>query len=84
MEPKKTYPYQGRQVAGKSLQFEPKTPELFSQYTLEDGTELKVKTVLLDVVRLDEYNPNCEPVYQFQMQQILGTIVPDSLKRKPQ
>ena len=82
---KQTVPYQGRQVSAQMVEFEAKTPEQFSQYKLEDGTEVKVKTVLLSVLRLDnEYNENGDPVYQFQIQQIIGAVVPDNLKRKPQ
>jgi hypothetical protein len=35
---------------------------------LADGTEVKVKMVLLNAARLDEFNEQGEPVYQFQFQ----------------
>jgi hypothetical protein len=83
LTPKKTYPYLGRQVPGQPVEFEP-TSEPWSQYKLADGTELKVKMVLLNVARLDEFNEQGEPVYQFQFQQILGVVAPEELKRKAQ
>ena len=49
---------------------------------LEDGTTVKVKLVMLDAVRLDEFNETNDPVYQFQFQQIIGVVAPDKLKRK--
>lgn len=83
MTPKKMYPYLNNTVPGQSISFEP-TSEPFSQYTLADGTTVKVKMVMLDAARLDAFNDQGEPVYQFQFQQILGIVAPDSLKRKAQ
>ncbi|SRR5260370_13666787 len=83
LTPKKTYPYLGRQVPGQDIEFSP-TSEPFSQYTLADGTLVKVKMVLLNAARLDEFSEQGEPVYQFQFQQILGIVAPDALKRKAQ
>jgi len=80
---KKTFPYQGRQVQGESVGFE-SVSEPWAQYTLADGTNVKVKLILLDAVRLDEFNEQGDPVYQLQFQQIMGMVAPDSLKRKPQ
>jgi hypothetical protein len=82
--PAKTFDYQGRKVPGSSVEFEPKS-EPWAQYTLADGTQVKVKVILLDCARLEnEYNQQNDPVYVFQFQQIIGTVVPDHLKRKAQ
>jgi hypothetical protein len=35
-------------------------------------------------VRLEEYNDKGDPVYQFSLQQIIGTEIPEELKRKKQ
>ncbi len=83
LAPKKMYAYVGKMFPGESIPFEP-TSEPFSQYTLADGTTVKVKMVMLDAARLDTFNDQGEPVYQFQFQQILGVVAPDSLKRKAQ
>lgn len=83
LSPKKIFPYQGRQVPGETIEFEP-TAEPWTQYKLADGTEVKMKTVLLNAARLDEFNEQGDPVYQFQFQQILSIVAPDSLKRKAQ
>ncbi|MGO9230157.1 MAG: hypothetical protein ACLQKA_13250 [Bryobacteraceae bacterium] len=81
MGPKKTFEHQGRKVQGQSVEFTAKS-ENWQQYELEDGSQLKVKIVLLDVVRLDEYSDNGDPVYQLAAQQLIGIQVPDELKKK--
>jgi hypothetical protein len=80
---KKMYPFMDRQVPGQEVEFEPKS-EPWSQYTLADGTEVKMKMILLNAARLDEFTAQGDPVYQFQFQQVLTIIAPDALKRKPQ
>jgi hypothetical protein len=83
LSPQNKYPYLGKLYPGKTVDFE-STSEPFSQYTLADGTTVKVKMVLLDAVRLDTFDEHGNPVYQFQFQQILGVVPPDSLKKKTQ
>lgn len=79
---KKTVEYQGRMVPGEVLEFEAKN-EAWNQYALEDGTSMKMKLVLLEVVRLlNEFTPTGEPVYIFSAQQIVGITSPDGLKKK--
>jgi hypothetical protein len=79
---KKMVQYQGREVEGEVLEFEAKSAENWNNYALEDGSNAKVKAVLLEVVRLSEYLPNGEPVYQLSAQLLIGTTVADALKKK--
>jgi len=81
MAEKKVYSFNGKMVAGETVAFE-STTEPFAQYTLSDGTTVKVKMIMLDAVRLDTYSDQGDPMYQFQFQQIIGVVAPDSLKRK--
>ncbi len=81
MSPKKMYPFNGEQVAGEHIDVS-STSEPWAQYELADGTTVKVKMVMLEAIRLDAYNDNNDPVYQFQFQQIIGVVPPDALKRK--
>jgi hypothetical protein len=83
LTPKKMYVHEGRQIPGQSIPFESGS-EPFTLYKLDDGTQVKLKVVLLDVARLDDYNAQGEPIYQFQFQQIIGVVAPDALKRKAQ
>jgi len=80
---KKIIDWQGRKVEAEVLEFEAKA-ENWNQYVLEDGTTLKMKVVLLDVARTNEYNEQGDPIYVIQAHQIVGTSVPANLKRKSQ
>lgn len=82
MGPERTIEFQGRPVKGRSIDFESKG-ENWNQYSLEDGSILKIKTVLMEVVRLDHYNDNGDPTYQFVAQQIVSVQVAENLRKKP-
>jgi hypothetical protein len=80
----KVVDYQGKKVTGEIVDFE-SSPENFNNYALADGTNIKIKTVLLEVVRIvDEYGPNGDPVYLFTAQQIINVNSPEKLKQKKQ
>lgn len=83
MAAKRTFLLEGRQVPGENIEFEASS-EPFSQYRLADGTTVKVKVVMVDAVRLDGYNDQGDPLYQFQFQQIIGVVAPQELKKKIQ
>jgi hypothetical protein len=81
MANQKIVDYQGRKVKGEVVEFQP-PPENFSIYNLADGTTIKLKTVLLEVVRVvGEYGPTGDPVYVFTAQQIVNTVSPEALKQ---
>jgi len=68
---------------GKKIDFEV-TKEDWNEYELADGTKLKVKLVLVDVLRMPAYSPLGEPVYQILSHNVVKTAyVPDELKKKP-
>jgi hypothetical protein len=48
--------------------------EPWSEYSLEDGTRLRMKQTIVNVVRLDEKDDNGEPIYSIQSQQTLSVI----------
>lgn len=81
MAEKKVYSFNGKMVAGETVTFE-STTEPFAQYTLSDGTSVKVKMIMLDAVRLDSYSDQGDPMYQFQFQQVIAVVAPESLKKK--
>ena len=57
--------------------------EDWNEYELSDGTKLKVKLVLVDVLRFPSYNPLGEPIYQIMSQNVVKTAyVPEELKQK--
>jgi hypothetical protein len=82
MVAKKTYNVNGKQISGQTVDVETSN-EPWTQYTLADGTTVKVKLIMLDAIRLDTHDENTgEPQYQFQFQQIIGVVAPENLKRK--
>jgi hypothetical protein len=57
--------------------------ESWSTYLLEDGTTLKFKAVVAEVLRIEgEYGPNGDPVYIVNATPVLSSTSPEQLKRK--
>jgi hypothetical protein len=73
--------YEGREVWGEEVEFEAER-EGFNTYLLQDGTRLKLKTVVSDIVRLDLRNSEGEPIYLVKSTNIVTAIVPEVLKQK--
>ncbi len=71
----------GKDVTGEEVEFEVEK-ESFNIYLLADGTKLRVKNVLSQVVRLDDYGPDGNPIYLLSGGQVVAADVPDQLKRK--
>jgi hypothetical protein len=82
MSMKRKVPFQGQMVDATIVEFEP-DKELFSTYVLLDGTTLKIKPVLTEVLRIDGFfQPNGDPVYAIQAAQVMSVIAPEHLRRK--
>ena len=79
---KRKYRYQDREVDGEPITWT--TPgEAWTTYEMSDGSSLKIKTVMLDIARLDEVDDNGNPIYLFNAQQVLGvTPNPELVKKK--
>jgi hypothetical protein len=57
--------------------------EKWSEYKLEDGTTIRLKQVLMEVIRTGQYDPEGNPLYAIKAQPVLLVVdVPDKLKRK--
>jgi hypothetical protein len=74
-------PFQGRLIDGEEVPFT-EVEERWNEYDLGDGTRIRIKLVLTKVIRLDEFNPDNEPVYVIASQNVLITDVPEPLKRR--
>jgi hypothetical protein len=74
----------GQEFMGEEVEFQPSDGgEKWSVYALLDGTTLKVKAVVADVVRVDgQYAPNGDPIYSINAQLIVSTSAPENLRRK--
>lgn len=71
----------GENVTGEEVDFEPEK-EGFNVYLLADGTKLRVKNVLSQVIRLDSWGPDGNPLYLLSGGQVVAADVPDQLKRR--
>jgi len=80
---KRTIEHQGKKVTGTHVPFETMREE-WNEYSLADGTTLKVKIVLQDVLRLDgEYNQvTGDPIYVINSSNhVVSTTVRDDLRK---
>lgn len=73
--------FQGQEVWGEDVEFEAEH-EGFNTYLLHDGTKLKMKSVVSEVLKLDLRNAEGEPIYVLKSANIVTAIVPESLKQK--
>lgn len=55
----------------------------WSEYTLDDGTKVRLKASLIDVKKaISQYSQDGNPIYFFQFTVINQVIVPDNLRKK--
>jgi hypothetical protein len=74
----------GQEFMAEEIEFESETPEKWNTYALHDGTNLKVKAVLANVLRVEgHYTPTGDPLYTVNASLVVSTTVPDNLKKKP-
>ena len=67
-------------VQGTLVDFETIREE-YNTYKLSDGATVRMKTVVTSIIRTQEFNPDGEPVYIVNSQNVLVADVPDELKR---
>ncbi len=60
-------------IVKKDLKFDI-VKEDWNVYQLKDGSKLSIKPVLVAVSRTNKYDPNGEPLYQIQAQQMIKKI----------
>ncbi len=73
--------WQGREVPAEELDFEP-LRESWNEYRLEDGTLLKIKTVVGKITRLDVYTAEGDPVYNVASSNVVTVQVKPDMKKK--
>jgi hypothetical protein len=72
----------GQDVMAEEVPFEAER-EGWNTYILEDGTTLKLKTVLAEVFRVDGvYDPTGNPMYVVNANPVMSINAPDSLKKR--
>jgi hypothetical protein len=67
-------------IGGTLVDFETVREE-YNSYRLSDGSMIRMKTVVTNIIRTDEFTPNGEPIYVVNSQNVLVADVPDDLKK---
>lgn len=76
-----TISFQGQQVEAIEVKFKA-IREDWNEYDLEDGTTVRMKTVVAEVLRVPEHFDNeGNPVYVVKSAHLLAVKAPDHLKR---
>lgn len=58
--------------------------EAWSEYLLEDGTVVRMKVIITDVLRIDNvYDGDGNPVYQIKSGYVASSVPPENLRRLP-
>ena len=56
--------------------------ERWTDVKLSDGTQLRLKSIVLAVVRIEgRYDPDGNPLYQLKSNQLMTVTAPDHLKK---
>jgi hypothetical protein len=63
-----TVDFQGEKLEGEEVDWKVISGEDWSVYQCEDGTKLKVKTVVGKIIRLNKRNEDGEPIYVIRSQ----------------
>jgi hypothetical protein len=53
----------------------------YNSYRLSDGAVIRMKTVVTNIIRTEEFTPTGEPVYIVNSQNVLVADVPDEMKK---
>jgi hypothetical protein len=67
-------------IGGTLVDFETVREE-YNSYKLSDGSMIRMKTVVTNIIRTDESTPSGEPIYVVNSQNVLVADVPDDLKK---
>jgi len=77
-----TIKWGGKEVEALSIRFK-SIKEEWNEYDLEDGTTLRMKAVVSDIVRVDgHYDQEGNPVYLVKSGNMVVVSSPDNLKKK--
>jgi hypothetical protein len=71
----------GNFIEGTVVPFQT-TGEHWNEYLLDDGTVLRIKLVAMEVVRADDqFDPQGNPLYFLQSQNVLAVNAPERLRK---
>jgi len=72
----------GKVVEATSIDFSTNKEE-WNEYSLEDGSVLKFKSIISSIIRTDEFDPTTgDPIYHVRSTNIVSIIVPEEIKKQ--
>lgn len=75
--------FQGKEVDATEVEFQTRKED-WSEYQLMDGSVLKMKLVVGDILRIEGmYDEEGNPLYRVKSSNVVMIKSPDALKRKP-
>lgn len=80
MEKRTTINFGGRIVEATELGFKGLKEE-WNEYQAEDGALLRLKVVVSEIFRLDEFDQDNKPIYVIKSSNVLSSSVPEHLKK---
>ena len=80
MEKRTRINFGGREVEATEVGFK-SLKEEWNEYQADDGTVLRLKIVLSEIFRLDEYDQDSKPIYVVKSSNVLSSSVPEHLKK---
>jgi hypothetical protein len=81
--PKRKVNIGGNEFMAEEIEFESIEGEKWNKYLLHDGTELKLKAIVAEILRVEgQFQPNGDPVYTVNASVVVNTNAPEQLKRK--
>ena len=80
MEKRTMINFGGQTVEATELGFK-SLKEEWNEYQADDGTFLRLKVVVSEVVRLDDYDQDSKPIYVVKSSNVLSSSVPEHLKK---
>ena len=69
----------GRKVEATDVDYKTEKED-WSEYTLEDGSILKFKTIVSSVIRTEDYSSTGDPIYIIRSTNISRVKVPEEMK----
>jgi hypothetical protein len=73
----------GREVDATEIEFQTRRED-WNEYQLMDGSVIKLKAVVSDILRIEgHYDNDGNPVYRVKSSSVLWVRSPDELKKKP-
>lgn len=72
--------FRGEDIDGEQLDFKIDSED-WNTYKMEDGSIIKVKTVVSKITRLNKYNEFGEPIYLVNSTNLIDADVPENLKQ---